>query len=88
MKRLMGPYMLRVLTTLRKSTSWFESLLFKYALSTFLHVATRIRVIIYTTQKAKDRYHINHIQKKFENMYLIIDSSDINSVFSTQLQNE
>ena len=37
---------------------------------------------------AKDRYHINPIQKKFENMYFIIDSSDINSVFSIQLQNE
>ena len=36
---------------------------------------------------AKDR-HINPIQKKFENMYLIIDSSDINSVFSIQLQNK
>ena len=34
---------------------------------------------------AKDRYHINPTQKKLENMYLIIDSSDIISVFSIQL---
>ena len=44
--------------------------------------------IIYYSKFAKDRYHINPIQKKFENMYLIIDSSDIDSVFSIQLQNE
>ena len=42
----------------------------------------------YYSKFAKDCYHINPIQKRFENMYLIIDSSDINSVFSIQLQNE
>ena len=35
---------------------------------------------IYYSKLAKDRHHINPIQKKFDNMYLIIDSSDINSV--------
>ena len=43
---------------------------------------------IYFSIFAKDRYHINPIQKKCENMYLIIDSSDINLVFRIQLQNE
>ena len=43
---------------------------------------------LYYSKFAKDRYHINPIQKKLENMYLMIDSSDINSVFSIQLQNE
>ena len=31
--------------------------------------------ITYYSNFAKDRYHINPIQKKFENMHLIIDSS-------------
>ena len=44
--------------------------------------------VIFYSKFAKDRYHINSIQKKFENMYLIRDSSDINSVFSIQLQNK
>ena len=44
--------------------------------------------MVYYSKFAKDRHHINPIQKKFENMYLIVESSDINSVFSIQLQNE
>ena len=45
-------------------------------------------ISIYYSKCAKDRYHKNANQKKFENMYLIIDSSDINSLFRIQLQNE
>ena len=44
-------------------------------------------VLLYYSKFARDRYHVNPIQKKYENLYLIIDSSDINSVFSIQLQN-
>ena len=37
---------------------------------------------------APNQCHINPTQKKFKNMYLIIDNSGVNSVFSIQLQNE
>ena len=38
---------------------------------------------------AKGHFHINPIQKKFENIiYLIIDSSEFKSIFSIQLQIE
>ena len=39
---------------------------------------------------AKGRFHINSIQKKFENMYLIIDSSVLNwfSAFNCRLNEE
>ena len=67
-----------------------ESIFSEQLFETQSLVKDLLSLIIYYSKFAKDRYHINPIQKKFENMYLIIDlcSSDINSVFSIQLQNE
>ena len=37
--------------------------------------------ILYHSKFAKGRFHINLIQKTFENLYLNLDSSDFKSVF-------
>ena len=47
-----------------------------------------LSLFIYYSKFAKGRFQINPIQKKLENLYLIIDSSDFKSVFSIQLQTD